>query len=97
MYLLNQWLSISGYVGVTHQGSVYKIAILESHLQLIKLELVRGRAWKMIVFNISLSNSLVDPGMGTTALGDINGWGEIISVHSCQLYSRFLALPIPLF
>lgn len=27
----------------------------------------------MIVFNNSLSNSLVDPGMGTTALGDTSG------------------------
>lgn len=79
---------------ITNQGSVYKIAIPKSPLELIKSELVRGRAWRMIVFDISLSNSFMDPRMGTTALGDNNGWGGIITVDSCQFH--FLALFIPL-
>lgn len=75
--VINPWLNIR----TTHQGSVYKIAIFKSHNKLIKSELVSGRAWRMVVFSISLSNYLVEPRMGTTSVGGINEWGGIVSVH----------------
>lgn len=91
--MFNPWLNIS----ITHQRSIYKIAIPETLVNLTKSELITGRAWRMVVFLVPLHDSLVDPGMGTTALGDINDWEGVFSVHSCQFYSYFLALLIPLY
>lgn len=57
--------------------------------------MVSGRAWRMVIFHISLRNSFVDPRIGSTVLGNISGWEVVISVHSCSSILTSWHFPFP--